>query len=215
MTNAASSSGNLGEFNFTISKTERAALKNQKGQVIWLTGLSGSGKSTVANALEQKLAKHGIHTYILDGDALRKGLSAGLSFTPEDRAENVRRVAEVARLMVDAGLVVIVALVSPFAADRDLARSRFETGEFSEVWVRTPADVCAARDPKGLYKKAASGEIKNMTGVGQNYEAPKKAELVLDGTAPIESNVDILIAKNFGYLTWRDRPLEETLEYML
>ena len=215
MTNAASSSGNLGEFKFTISKTERAALKNQKGQVIWLTGLSGSGKSTLANALEQKLAAHGIHTYILDGDTLRKGLSAGLSFTPEDRAENVRRVAEVARLMVDAGLVVIVALVSPFAADRDLARSRFESGEFSEVWVRTPADVCAARDPKGLYKKAASGEIKNMTGVGQDYEAPKKAELVLDGTAPIESNVGILIAKNFGYLTWRDRPLEETVEYML
>lgn len=215
MTNAASSSGNLGEFKFTISKTERAALKNQKGQVIWLTGLSGSGKSTLANALEQKLATHGIHTYILDGDTLRKGLSAGLSFTPEDRAENVRRVAEVARLMVDAGLVVIVALVSPFAADRDLARSRFESGEFSEVWVRTPADVCAARDPKGLYKKAASGEIKNMTGVGQDYEAPKKAELVLDGTAPIESNVGILIAKNFGYLTWRDRPLEETVEYML
>jgi bifunctional enzyme CysN/CysC len=215
MTDAAMTAGNLGEFNFTLSKNERAALKNQKGQVIWLTGLSGSGKSTVANALEQRLAKNGIHTYILDGDTLRKGLSAGLSFTPEDRAENVRRVAEVARLMVDAGLVVIVALVSPFAADRDLARGRFEPGEFSEVWVRTPADVCAARDPKGLYKKAASGEIKNMTGIGQEYEAPKHAELVLDGTAQIEANVDILIAKNFGYLAWRDRPLEETLEYML
>ena len=215
MTNGATTTGNLGEFSFTLSKNERAALKNQKGQVIWLTGLSGSGKSTIANALEQRLAQHSIHTYILDGDALRKGLSAGLSFTPEDRAENVRRVAEVARLMVDAGLVVIVALVSPFAVDRDLARGRFEPGEFSEVWVRTPAEVCAARDPKGLYKKAATGEIKNMTGVGQQYEAPEHAELVLDGTAPIQANVDRLLAKNFGHLAWRDRPLEETLEYML
>lgn len=206
---------NLGEFRFTLSKADRAALKNQKGQVLWLTGLSGSGKSTLANALEQRLAKHEIHTYILDGDALRKGLSAGLSFTPEDRAENVRRVAEVARLMVDAGLVVIVALVSPFAADRDLARGRFEADEFSEIWVRTPAEICAARDPKGLYKKAAEGEITNMTGVGQNYEAPQHPELVLDGTAPIETNVEILLAKNFAYLGWRDRPLEETLEYML
>ena len=120
-----------------------------------------------------------------------------------------------AGLAVDAGLVVIVALVSPFAADRNLARGRFEPGEFSEVWVKTPADVCAERDPKGLYKKAAAGEIKNMTGIGQHYEAPEKAELVLDGTQPIEANVDRLVAKNFADLAWRDRPLEETLEYML
>jgi bifunctional enzyme CysN/CysC len=158
-----------------------------------MTGLSGSGKSTIANALEKKLFAAGIHSYILDGDNLRLGLNKDLGFTKEDRAENVRRVAEVSKLMVDAGLVVIVALVSPFKVDRDHAREIFEVGEFVEVWVKTPAEVCAQRDPKGLYKKAKEGNLPNLTGVGQEYEPPTEAELVLDGTADIAANVERLM----------------------
>jgi bifunctional enzyme CysN/CysC len=129
----------------------------------------------------------------LDGDNLRLGLNKDLGFTKEDRAENVRRVAEVSKLMVDAGLVVIVALVSPFKVDRDHAREIFEAGEFVEVWVKTPAEVCAQRDPKGLYKKAKEGNLPNLTGVGQEYEPPTEAELVLDGTADIAANVERLM----------------------
>jgi bifunctional enzyme CysN/CysC len=158
-----------------------------------MTGLSGSGKSTIANALEKKLFAAGIHSYILDGDNLRLGLNKDLGFTKEDRAENVRRVAEVSKLMIDAGLVVIVALVSPFKVDRDHAREIFEVGEFVEVWVKTPAEVCAQRDPKGLYKKAKEGNLPNLTGVGQEYEPPTEAELVLDGTADIAANVERLM----------------------
>jgi bifunctional enzyme CysN/CysC len=158
-----------------------------------MTGLSGSGKSTIANALEKKLFAAGIHSYILDGDNLRLGLNKDLGFTKEDRAENVRRVAEVSKLMVDAGLVVIVALVSPFKVDRDHAREIFDAGEFTEVWVKTPAEVCAQRDPKGLYKKAKEGSLPNLTGVGQDYEPPTDAELVLDGTADIDANVERLL----------------------
>ncbi len=158
-----------------------------------MTGLSGSGKSTIANALEKKLFAAGIHSYILDGDNLRLGLNKDLGFTKEDRAENVRRVAEVSKLMVDAVLVVIVALVSPFKVDRDHAREIFEGGEFVEVWVKTPAEVCAQRDPKGLYKKAKEGSLPNLTGVGQEYEPPTEAELVLDGTADIAANVERLM----------------------
>ena len=158
-----------------------------------MTGLSGSGKSTIANALEKKLFAAGIHSYILDGDNLRLGLNKDLGFTKEDRAENVRRVAEVSKLMVDAGLVVIVALVSPFKVDRDHAREIFESGEFVEVWVKTPAEVCAQRDPKGLYKKAKEGNLPNLTGVGQEYEPPTNAELLLDGTEEISANVERLL----------------------
>jgi bifunctional enzyme CysN/CysC len=143
--------------------------------------------------LEKKLFAAGIHSYILDGDNLRLGLNKDLGFTKEDRAENVRRVAEVSKLMVDAGLVVIVALVSPFKVDRDHAREIFESGEFVEVWVKTPAEVCAQRDPKGLYKKAKEGNLPNLTGVGQEYEPPTNAELVLDGTEEISANVERLL----------------------
>ena len=186
-------SQNVTEHHYEITREMRAQQKGQRAKVVWLTGLSGSGKSTIANAVEKKLFSLGIHSYILDGDNLRLGLNKDLGFTKEDRAENVRRVSEVAHTMVDAGLVVIVALVSPFAADRDQARALFNDGEFLEVWVKTPAEICAERDPKGLYKKAASGEIPNLTGVGQEYESPEKAELVLDGTAPLDESVDRLI----------------------
>ena len=186
-------SQNVTEHHYEITREMRSQQKGQRAKVVWLTGLSGSGKSTIANAVEKKLFSLGIHSYILDGDNLRLGLNKDLGFTKEDRAENVRRVSEVAHAMVDAGLVVIVALVSPFKADRDQARTLFEEGEFFEVWVKTPAEVCAERDPKGLYKKAAKGEIPNLTGIGQEYESPERAELILDGTAPLDESVDALI----------------------
>jgi bifunctional enzyme CysN/CysC len=186
-------SSNVTEHHYEITAEMRAQQKGQRAKVIWLTGLSGSGKSTIANAVEKRLFALGIHSYILDGDNLRLGLNKDLGFTKEDRAENVRRVSEVAHAMVDAGLVVIVALVSPFITDRAEARTRFADDQFVEVWVKTPAEVCAERDPKGLYKKARDGQIPNLTGVGQEYEAPNAAELVLDGTAPIEENVEHLL----------------------
>jgi adenylyl-sulfate kinase len=135
-----------------------------------LTGLSGSGKSTIANALEKKLFGLGNHAYVLDGDNVRLGLNKDLGFTREDRAENVRRVSEVAHNLYEAGLIAIVALVSPYSDDRKQAKAIFPDGDFLEVWVKTPAEVCAERDPKGLYKKAASGELPNLTGVGQEYQ---------------------------------------------
>lgn len=186
---------NITRHDYEIDKSARATQKGQRAKLIWLTGLSGSGKSTIANALEKRLYSSGIHSYVLDGDNLRMGLNKDLGFTKEDRAENVRRVAEVGKLMLDAGLVVIVALVSPFKVDRDHARELFEGGDFVEVWVKTPAEVCAERDPKGLYKKAKSGELPNLTGVGQEYEPPTDAELVLDGTEEVSLNVEKLISK--------------------
>jgi bifunctional enzyme CysN/CysC len=166
---------------YEVDKSARESAKNQRAKLIWLTGLSGSGKSTIANALEKRLHALGMHAYVLDGDNLRMGLNVDLGFTPEDRAENVRRVSEVGKLMIDAGLIVITALVSPFEVDRQRARSVFNEGDFIEVFVDTPVDVCISRDPKGLYKKASKGQIPNFTGVGQDYERPTKPELTLNG----------------------------------
>jgi len=166
---------------YEVDKSARESAKNQRAKLIWLTGLSGSGKSTIANALEKRLHALGMHAYVLDGDNLRMGLNVDLGFTPEDRAENVRRVSEVGKLMIDAGLIVITALVSPFEVDRQRARSIFDEGDFIEVFVDTPVDICIARDPKGLYKKASQGQIPNFTGVGQDYERPTKPELTLNG----------------------------------
>ena len=190
-------SANITEHHFEIARETRAKQKSQTPQVIWLTGLSGSGKSTIANALEKRLFANGVHSYVLDGDNLRLGINKDLGFTKEDRAENVRRVSEIAKLMFDAGLVVVVALVSPYKVDRDHARELFAEGDFSEVWIETPAEICAQRDPKGLYKKAAAGELPNLTGVGQDYEAPTAAELVLDGQAPLEESVEKLLKRFF------------------
>jgi bifunctional enzyme CysN/CysC len=197
VTHALRRSANISEHHYEIDREARANQKNQKAKVIWLTGLSGSGKSTIANALEKKLFALGLHSYVLDGDNVRLGLNKDLGFTREDRAENVRRVAEVAHTLYDTGLVTIVALVSPFASDRDQAKSLFPDGDFAEVWVKTPAEVCAERDPKGLYKKAASGELPNLTGVGQDYEAPTSAALVIDGTQSLDKNLEILISEFF------------------
>jgi bifunctional enzyme CysN/CysC len=198
VTHALRRSANISEHHYEIDREARAAQKNQKAKVIWLTGLSGSGKSTIANALEKKLFSLGMHAYVLDGDNIRLGLNKDLGFTREDRAENVRRVSEVAHNLYDAGLVTIVALVSPYAQDRAQARALFPKGDFAEVWVNASAEVCADRDPKGLYKKAASGELPNLTGVGQDYEAPGSAEFVIDGVAPIDESVELLLAEFFG-----------------
>jgi bifunctional enzyme CysN/CysC len=193
VTHALRRSANISEHHYEIDRETRAAQKSQKAKVIWLTGLSGSGKSTIANALEKKLFSLGMHVYVLDGDNIRLGLNKDLGFTREDRAENVRRVSEVARSLYDAGLIVIVALISPYAEDRAQAKSLFPEGDFAEVWVKTSAELCAERDPKGLYKKAAAGELPNLTGVGQEYEDPKSAELLIDGEIPVEDSVEKLI----------------------
>ena len=178
---------------YEVNKSARESAKNQRAKLIWLTGLSGSGKSTIANALEKRLHALGMHAYVLDGDNLRMGLNVDLGFTPEDRAENVRRVSEVGKLMIDAGLIVITALVSPFEVDRQRARSIFDEGDFIEVFVDTPVDVCIARDPKGLYKKASQGQIPNFTGVGQDYEKPTKPELTLDGQEDIQVSTEKIL----------------------
>jgi bifunctional enzyme CysN/CysC len=199
VTHALRRSGNVSEHQYEVNREARAAQKNQRPKVLWLTGLSGSGKSTIANALEKKLFSQGVHSYVLDGDNLRLGLNKDLGFTRQDRAENVRRVSEVSRILFDAGLVIIVALVSPYAQDRLQARALFPESDFAEIWVKTPAEVCAERDPKGLYKKAAAGDLPNLTGVGQEYEPPQDAELVLDGTKDVEFNLEQIFSTLFSH----------------
>ncbi len=163
----------------TVDKSRRSELKHQKPCVIWFTGLSGSGKSTIANLLEAKLHDAHRHTYVLDGDNVRHGLNRDIGFTEADRVENIRRVGEVSKLMVDAGLITIASFISPFASERRMVRDLLEEGEFIEVFVDTPLEVCEDRDPKGLYRKARAGEIANFTGVEQDYEVPENAEVVL------------------------------------
>ncbi len=180
---------------YTVDREARQRLKGQRARVLWLTGLPGAGKSTIADALERRLHAMGLHTYVLDGDNVRGGLNKDLGFTPEDRAENVRRVAETARLLLDAGLIVVVALVSPFRADRAAARNLFGDNDFVEVWVDTPAEVCAHRDPKGLYAKAKAGTLPNLTGVGQAYEPPEHPDVVVDGTGSVDAAAELLAAR--------------------
>jgi bifunctional enzyme CysN/CysC len=165
-----------------VHQAARAAIKGQTPRCLWFTGLSGSGKSTIANVVERRLLASGHHTYLLDGDNVRHGLNKDLGFTDEDRVENIRRVAEVARLMVDAGLIVLVSFISPFRSERQLARDLFAQGEFAEVFVDTPLEVAEARDVKGLYAKARAGDLKNFTGIDSPYERPEAAEIVLDTT---------------------------------
>src|SRR6201991_3025386 len=163
-----------------VTKDARADQKGQKPAVLWFTGLSGSGKSTIANLVERALHSEGKHTYILDGDNVRHGLNRDLGFTDADRVENIRRVAEAARLFVDAGLIVMVSFISPFRSERRMARDLFDAGEFIEIFIDTPLEVCEARDPKGLYVKARAGLIANFTGIDSGYEPPERAELRLD-----------------------------------
>ena len=163
-----------------IDKKERSSLKNQKPQVIWMTGLSGSGKTTIANALDKKLYSMGLHTFVLDGDNIRHGLCKDLGFNDTDRIENIRRVAEVAKLMTEAGLIVISAFISPFASEREGVRKMFQQDEFSEVFVDVPLEVARERDVKGLYKKAEEGLIDDFTGFGSSYEAPTRPDIHLE-----------------------------------
>jgi len=164
-----------------ISREDRERLNGHPGVVLWFTGLSGSGKSTVAGALEQALHQLGIHTYLLDGDNVRQGLCRDLGFSEQDRRENIRRVGETAKLMVDAGLVVLSAFISPLRAERELVRASLAPGQFIEVFVDTPLAVCELRDPKGLYKKARAGEIRDFTGIDAEYQAPQHPDIHLDG----------------------------------
>lgn len=164
----------------SLSKRDRQRANKHKRFVIWFTGLSGSGKSTIATALEQELYTRGVKTYGLDGDNVRHGLNHNLGFTTDERRENVRRIAEVAKLFVDAGIIALVSVISPFSDNREQARKLFEKNEFFEVFVKCPLEVCEQRDPKGLYQKAQSGEIKKFTGISQPYEEPTNSDLVLD-----------------------------------
>jgi bifunctional enzyme CysN/CysC len=179
-----------------INKSARARLNGHRPCVVWFTGLSGAGKSTIANMVEKRLHALGRHTYLLDGDNVRHGLNKDLGFTEADRVENIRRVAEVSRLMVDAGLIAVVSFISPFRAERRMARELLEPGEFFEVFVDTPLAIAESRDPKGLYKKARSGELKNFTGVDSPYEAPEQPEVRIDTTrlTPDEATATILQA---------------------
>ncbi|MHB1530121.1 MAG: adenylyl-sulfate kinase [Acidiferrobacteraceae bacterium] len=183
-----------------VDKAARAGLKHQKPACLWLTGLSGSGKSTIANLLEKRLFAAGHHTYILDGDNIRHGLNRDLGFTEVDRVENIRRVAEVARLMVDAGLMVIVSFLSPFRSERDFARSLFSAGELVEIFVDAPFEECERRDTKGLYAKARRGELKNFTGIDSPYEPPESPEVRLDtlNDSPEDCVSRVLVAIGYG-----------------
>ena len=184
-----------------VDQAARAEQKNQNPVLLWFTGLSGAGKSTLAGALERALFEAGFHTYLLDGDNVRHGLCKDLGFTVEDHDENLRRVGEVAKLMVDAGLVVLSAFISPTREERDGIRARFPAGQFIEVHVATPLSVCEQRDPKGLYVKARSGEISNFTGISSPYEAPLAAELTIDTSkgdlvTQVRALIDYLTAIN-------------------
>lgn len=183
-----------------VTRAAREQQHGHQGVVLWFTGLSGSGKSTVAGALEQALHQLGVSTYLLDGDNVRHGLCRDLGFSDDDRRENIRRVGEVARLMVDAGLVVLTAFISPHRAERQTVRDLLGEGEFIEVFVDTPLAVCEARDPKGLYKKARAGELRNFTGIDSAYEAPEAADITLDG----EQLVTKLAAQLLDLLRHRD-----------
>ncbi|MDH3719036.1 MAG: adenylyl-sulfate kinase [Planctomycetota bacterium] len=194
----ANESGGVHWHEHSVSRQQREALNGHRGCVVWFTGLSGSGKSTVANLVDHRLHQMGVHSFVLDGDNVRHGLNAtpsllepgfgaqharrfGLGFSAEDRAENIRRVGAVAELFSAAGVVVLTAFVSPFRRDRDSVREQLSEGDFVEVFVDTPLEVCEARDPKGLYKKARAGEIEGFTGIDDPYEPPQKPELVLNG----------------------------------
>ncbi len=186
-----------------VTKEERLLLKQQKSCILWFTGLSGSGKSTIANAVESKLLELKNHTYLLDGDNIRMGLNKGLGFSDDDRVENIRRIGEVAKLFVDSGAIVLTAFISPFQDDRKQARDLVDDNEFIEVFIDVPLEVCESRDPKGLYKKARSGDIPNFTGIDSPYEKPNSAEIhIVNDQIDISDNVDKIInyLKENGYI---------------
>jgi len=181
---------------YSVDKTKRRTLNGHTSQLVWFTGFSGSGKSTIAREVEARLYERGVHTYVLDGDNIRHGLNADLGFSDDDRRENIRRIGEVAKLLVDAGVVVLSAFISPFREDRELVRRLFEPGEFVEVYVSCELDECRRRDLKGLYEKAFAGEIKEFTGVSSPYEEPLEADLVLDTrTESVKQSTERVLAR--------------------
>lgn len=180
-----------------VSSADRCKLMKHKGAVLWFTGLSACGKSTIANTVDHLLHQEGVHTYLLDGDNIRMGLNKNLGFSAEDRAENIRRIGEVAKLFSDAGLVTMTAFISPYRADRNKVRELLKPGEFIEVYVNASLETCEKRDPKGLYKKARAGQLKGFTGIDDPYEAPEKPELVLDSD---NKDIDTLAAEVVAYL---------------
>ena len=185
---------NIIPHNFSITQRQRSDLKKHEPLLVWFTGLSGSGKSTIANDLEKKLISQNIHTYLLDGDNVRKGLNNNLSFSPEDRSENIRRIAEVSNLMINAGLVVLASFVSPYREDRENVKRIVGYDNFVEVFVNTPIEECERRDVKGLYAKARAGEIQNFTGVNAPYEAPMVPDIEIDTTkVSVEEAVAIIL----------------------
>lgn len=189
--------------NATVTHEQRSVQKQQTPVVLWFTGLSGSGKSTVANAVESKLLNLGKHSYLLDGDNVRHGLNKDLGFSDTDRVENIRRIGEVAKLFVDSGTIVLTAFISPFIADREQARALLLHGQFLEVFIDTPLSVCEQRDPKGLYKKARAGEIKHFTGIDSTYEAPLNADIHVETEGhSIEACADAVVNQlaDLGYI---------------
>jgi adenylylsulfate kinase len=180
-----------------VSSEERCQLNGHKGAVLWFTGLSGSGKSTIANVVDHLLHKAGKHSFVLDGDNIRMGLNKNLGFSPEDRTENIRRIGEVAKLFGSAATIVSTAFISPYRADRDQVRAILDPGQFIEIFVKASLETCESRDPKGLYKKARAGEIPNFTGISAPYEEPEKPELVLDSDT---KDVDTLAGEVLDYL---------------
>ena len=186
-----------------VKKEDRERIKNQKGCVLWFTGLSGSGKSTIANEVEYSLNKQGYHTYLLDGDNLRHGLNKDLGFSYEDRVENIRRVAEVAKLFVDAGIIVLVAFISPFLKEREKAKEIIGKENFIEIFIDTPLGECIKRDPKGLYKKALNGEISEFTGIDSPYEPPENPDIhikTMEKSVEQASETILLFLKEKGFL---------------
>lgn len=191
-----------------ITNEKREQLTQQKAAIVWFTGLSGSGKSTIANLLEEELYKNGNFTYLLDGDNVRHGLNVDLGFDDKSRVENIRRVGEVGKLFVDAGLLVLSAFISPFQKDRELVKKLVGNGEFIEIFIDTPLDICESRDPKGLYKKARSGEIAEFSGITSPYEVPTHPDITIDTqhTSPQEATkiiIEYLAEKN--YIKWKSK----------
>jgi len=185
-----------------ITRKDREKLNGHKSFILWFTGLSGSGKSTLSHKVEEKLHEMGVHTYVLDGDNIRQGLNKDLGFSEEDRRENIRRIGEVAKLFVDAGVAVLTAFISPYRRDREFVRNLVDEGDFIEVYVKCPLEVCEQRDPKGLYKKARAGEIKNFTGIDDPYEEPENPEIVVETDKMsveqcVDKIIDYLIENNY------------------
>lgn len=196
-----SESQNITWHDSEVTKAERQARHHHKSAILWFTGLSGSGKSTISVALEKALFERGLNTYRLDGDNVRHGLNNNLGFSPEDRQENIRRIAEVSKLMVDAGLITLTAFISPYKADRDRAREIVEDGEFIEIYTKASVEACEKRDPKGLYQKARTGEIPEFTGISAPYEAPESPEIVIDTE---ETSIEEAVLQIINYLETHD-----------